>query len=56
MKYIIIYYYKSKYMGFLKMNVLETDKIFDINKIINDKDTIKYSLYELKKEVDNSGR
>ena len=38
------------------MNVLETDKIIELNKIINDKNTVKYNLYELKKEVDNSGR
>ena len=56
MKYILIYYYKSKYLGFLRMNVLETDKIIELNKIINDKNTVRYCLYELKKEVDNSGR
>ena len=38
------------------MNVLETDKIIELNKIINDKNTVRYCLYELKKEVDNSGR
>lgn len=51
MKYLIIYYSKSKYFGFLRMNVLESDKIFEINQIINDKNTIKFRLYELKKEV-----
>ncbi len=56
MKYILIYYHKSKYLGFLKKNVLETNKIIELNKIINDKNTVKYNLYELKKEVDNSGR
>ena len=55
MKYILIYYYKSKYLGFSRMDVLETDKIFDINHIINDKNTIRYQLYELKKEVDKDG-
>lgn len=55
MNYIIIYYKRSKYLGFLKRYILETDRIIELNKVINDKDVVEYYFYDLKKHVRSRG-
>ena len=52
MKYIIVYYRKSKYFGFIKKYILETDKIIELNKIINDKSVLEYFFYDLKTHME----
>ena len=55
MRYILIYYKKSKYMGFVKKYILETNSIWELNQILKDKNVVEYELYELKGS-DKNGR
>lgn len=53
--YILIYYKKSKYMGFVKKYTLETDSIWELNQVLKDKSVVEYYIYELKGS-DKDGR
>ena len=50
MRFILVYYKKSKYIGFTRKYIKELYDIWDLNQMLKDKDIIKYSVYELRGE------